>query len=619
MYENRSNFIFPLIAQMTEKGIRFCLETGASDCGIVIFDKEGKKELSRIPFESSDRIGNLYCKTVSGFDAYGISYVFYINDELISDPRATGFAGGREYGARPETALKALVGTGEFDWEDDKNPFLSYEDSFWYLLHVRGFTKSPSSGVKAKGTFSGIIEKLDHLSSIGITTIELQPAYDFIEWDDETGRINYWGYKEGFYYAPKKAYSYSGDPAKEFKELVKALHKRSMEICMQFYFSPDYPESEVPQILRYWVVNFHVDAFHLMGLNIPMRLITSDSLLAGTKILSDHLENVNFEKLKKRFKKRVVGFYNDDFQYPLRRLIKSDEGQVSECLSMLRSNPEDFGRINFLSSYRGFTLMDMVSYDRKHNEENGEDGRDGSDINFSWNCGEEGPSRKKKIRELRFRQIKNAMSLLMMGAGTPLIFMGDEFGNSQKGNNNPYCIDSAVTWLDWKDQQKNSELTDYLKALAALRKKYNVFRRNKELYMIDTDNCGYPEISYHSDTAWRVSAEYYSRSFGIMYCEKDAGTLVYSAVNMNWEKTLLALPRPPKGYEWRLILSTDPGMDNVNAVAYESDEAALETKNDSQGKSLVRDELERSIPGRCVAFFEAAKRPINSKTGKTRA
>ena len=179
---------------------------------------------------------------------------------------------------------------------------------------------------------------------------------------------------------------------------------------MQFYFAPDFPEAEVLEILRYWVVNYHVDAFHLMGIDIPMRMLSADSLLAQTKILSDHLENVNFETLRKRKAQRVIGYYTDDFQYPLRRLIKSDDGQVSDSLAMLRNNPEDFGRINFLSSYRGFTLMDMVSYDRKHNEENGEEGRDGSDFNFSWNCGEEGPTRKKKIRDLRIRQIKNAYS-----------------------------------------------------------------------------------------------------------------------------------------------------------------------------------------------------------------
>ncbi len=615
MNKKASNFIFPLITQVTENGVRFCLESDSDDCGIILYDKTGKKELKRIAFEDSDRIGNLYCRTVSGINASDISYLFYDGKKLVSDPRAVRFVSGRTYGVQDVSSLKAFVYDDETDWDGDKNPGLSYEDSFWYLLHVRGFTKSPSSGVKARGTFAGIIEKLDHLESIGVTTIELQPAYEFDEWDEETQKINYWGYKPGYYYTPKQAYSFSDDPVKEFRELVSALHKRNMEICMQFYFAPDFPEAEVLEILRYWVVNFHVDAFHLMGIGIPMRLLAADPLLAGTKLLSDHLENVNFDVIRKRGSKRVIGYYTDDFQYPLRRILKSDEGQVSESLSMLRNNPEDFGRINFLSSYRGFTLMDLVSFDRKHNEENGEDGRDGSDFNFSWNCGEEGPSRKKKVRDLRSRQIRNAFSLLMMGAGTPLIFMGDEFGNSQKGNNNPYCIDSPVTWLDWKDAVKNSDLTDYLKEIVLLRKKYSVFRKDKELYMIDTENCGFPEISYHSDTAWRVSAEYYSRSFGIMYCEKSANSLVYAAVNMNWEETYLALPRPPKGFEWKLLLSTDRDMYLAKDVPVCPESKSR--SDDQPGRDASRDELEKLIPGRCVAFFEAsACKTCEKKTGK---
>ena len=607
-----TNYIFPLITQETADGIRFCLENKASDCGILLYEKATGRELKKIPFEDGDRIGNLYCKTVSEFKASEISYLYYAGSKHITDSRATGLLSGREYGSQVEEPLKAVINDSDYDWESDKHPRLKFEDSFFYLLHVRGFTKSPSSGVKHKGTFLGIIEKLDHISSLGVTTVELQPAYEFIETECKPGiepsygygsskplqvipgKLNYWGYKPGYYYAPKESYSSSADASKEFKDLVKELHKRGMELCMQFYFAPDFPESEVLEVLRYWVINYHVDGFHLMGMNIPMRLVTSDSLLAGTKLLNDHLDNVDFEALKESGFGRFIGLYTDDFRYPLRRLLKSDEGQVSDTLSYLRYNPEDFGRINFFADYQGFTLMDMVSYDRKHNEENGEDGRDGSDYNFSWNCGEEGPTRKKKIRDLRFRQIKNAYSLLMLGAGTPLIFMGDEFGNTQSGNNNPYCIDSQVTWLDWKDAKKNSELTDYLREMVKLRSEHKLLKSSRELYMIDTENCGYPEMSYHSDTAYRVSCEYYSRSFGIMYCEDKGNSLMYAAVNMGWEDALLALPRPPKGFDWNIKCSTDP--------------AALD-------KALTQ-ELEKTIPGRTVTIFETVKLPSGKKTGK---
>ena len=609
-----TNYIFPLITQETEDGIRFCLENKASDCGVILFDRTSGREIAKIPFESSDRIGNLYCKTVSGYKAAEISYIYYAGGKLISDPRATGLVSGREYASAVTEPLKAVINDSVYDWGSDEHPRLKYEDSFFYLLHVRGFTKSTSSGVKHKGTYAGIIEKIDYLYDLGVTCVELQPAYEFIETECKPGiepsygygvskplqvipgKLNYWGYKPGYYYSPKESYSSSADASAEFKDLVRELHKRGMELCMQFYFAPDFPESEVLEILRYWVINYHVDGFHLMGMNIPMRLLSSDSLLAGTKLLNDHPDNIDFESLNCSGQGRFIGLYTDDFRYPLRRLLKSDEGQVSDSLSLLRSNPENFGRINFFSDYQGFTLMDMVSYDRKHNEENGESGRDGSDYNFSWNCGEEGPTRKKKIRELRLRQIKNAYSLLMLGAGTPLIFMGDEFGNSQMGNNNPYCIDSPVTWLDWKDLKKNSELSDYLKDLVKLRKDHKILRSGRELYMIDTENCGYPEMSYHSDTAYRVSCEYYSRSFGIMYCEDKGESLMYAAVNMGWENKKLALPRPPKGFDWRITYSTDP---------------------ESLCKPDTK-EFEKTIPGRTVTIFQTVRIPAGNKTGKVK-
>ena len=609
-----TNYIFPLITQETEDGIRFCLENKASDCGVILFDRTSGREIAKIPFESSDRIGNLYCKTVSGYKAAEISYIYYAGGKLISDPRATGLVSGREYASAVTGPLKAVINDSDYDWGSDEHPRLKYEDSFFYLLHVRGFTKSTSSGVKHKGTYAGIIEKIDYLYDLGVTCVELQPAYEFIETECKPGiepsygygvskplqvipgKLNYWGYKPGYYYSPKESYSSSDDASAEFKDLVRELHKRGMELCMQFYFAPDFPESEVLEILRYWVINYHVDGFHLMGMNIPMRLLSSDSLLVGTKLLNDHPDNIDFESLNCSGQGRFIGLYTDDFRYPLRRLLKSDEGQVSDSLSLLRSNPENFGRINFFSDYQGFTLMDMVSYDRKHNEENGESGRDGSDYNFSWNCGEEGPTRKKKIRELRLRQIKNAYSLLMLGAGTPLIFMGDEFGNSQMGNNNPYCIDSPVTWLDWKDLKKNSELSDYLKDLVKLRKDHKILRSGRELYMIDTENCGYPEMSYHSDTAYRVSCEYYSRSFGIMYCEDKGESLMYAAVNMGWENKKLALPRPPKGFDWRITYSTDP---------------------ESLCKPDTK-EFEKTIPGRTVTIFQTVRIPAGNKTGKAK-
>lgn len=120
----------------------------------------------------------------------------------------------------------------------------------------------------------------------------------------------------------------------------------------------------------------------------------------------------------------------------------------------IKRNPEKEAVIQYITNHDGFTMMDLVSYEEKHNEENGENNLDGSDQNYSWNCGAEGKTRKKSIQLMRIRQMKNAFSMLLLGAAVPMIVAGDEFGNSQRGNNNPYCIDSPVSWVNWSERKK---------------------------------------------------------------------------------------------------------------------------------------------------------------------
>ncbi len=641
-------YMYPLLARSCDGGIRFALESESDACAVLLFDRKTRKQIRRETFTEEDRIGNVYCKTVPDVRPDQVSYLFEVDGKAVSDPRAQAFEGKLPYGQAVQEPRRAVLPDHCFDWEGDARPAHPYEDSLWYQLHVRGFTKSASSGVSHRGTFLGITEKLEHLKSLGVTTLELQPVWEFEELSApvseknpvtdpaarlDVPRLNYWGYKQGFYYAPKSAYASGEDASFEFRTMVKTLHRNGMEVICQFYFPGDYPEAEILEILRFWVIAYHVDGFHVMGEHIPMRLLAQDALLSHTKLLCDHLEGVpECEKLYhgERHPRRIA-LSQDDFQYPVRRLLKGDEGVVPETMVMLRSNPAGFARINYLCSYRGFTLADLVSYDRKHNEENGENGRDGSDFNFSWNCGEEGPTRKKKIKELRMRQMKNAMSLLFLGAGVPMLFMGDEFGNSQKGNNNAYCIDGPVTWLDWKDLDRNRELYEYVKALSDMRQERKILCRAEELTMMDRDSCGYPDISYHGDNAWRPRTEPYSRSFGVMYCEGTDGSgqreqvpsLLYAALNLHWNMQKLALPKPPKGYAWEMFLSSggsgDPERKASGKVLTETPGGTDETmekaaERTSDGltdapESRPQAQLVEEIPGRTVSFYRLRKTP----------
>lgn len=574
---------YPLGAHCEGDGIRFAFVSAKESCGVLIYEKKTGKQIDKVPFSPEQRVGNVHCAYISGYKASEISYQFYEDDMIVPDKNATTFVGKAVYGKeRAEEELKAGFLTEEFDWQDDRNPHISYKDSLCYLLHVRGFTKHASSKVVNKGTFRGILEKMPYLQEIGITTVELQPAYEFLEIPSReerrrdmpylapdtdldalpTGKLNYWGYKNGYYYAPKAAYGVE-NASVEFKELVREFHKNGMEIIMQFYFPKEMSYGEIPAILRYWVLEYHVDGFHLMGENIPADMLAQDPILADTKLWYYGFDTnvINRDGDERRYDS--VACYQDDYLYTMRRFLKGDEDMVRSVAHQMRHIPQGMGRIHFMSNYYGMTLMDMVSYDRKHNEDNGEGNRDGNDYNCSWNCGEEGKCRRKKVNDLRKRQIKNALCMMMFSQSTPLIFMGDEFGNSQNGNNNPYCQDNNITWLDWSLVQKNGDILTFWKELVALRRKHPVLHPTKEAQSMDYIACGYPDLSYHGQHAWRPQTESYSRYLGIMYCgkyakvnEMEEDSFFYVSMNMYWEGQEIGLPKLPKGLKWSLLLTT---------------------------------------------------------------
>lgn len=576
---------YPLGAHIEGGGVRFSFVSRTASCGILLYDRGTGRLAQRIPFAEEDRIGNVYCRTVEGIDTDGCTYLFYEGDRLVPDERGRAFPKRVPYGKEKQAEeMKAGFLKGGFDWGGDRCPRIPYHEAVAYCMHVRGFTKHASSGVCHKGTFAGIAEKIPYLREIGITTVELQPAYEFAEIPfaeerpqnlpyisdfgsrDEEGRIslNYWGYKKGFYYAPKASYAASGDGTDEFKELVKALHGNRMELVMQFYFPKEAKRDEIRDILCFWVAEYHVDGFHLMGEDLPADMLARDDALADTKLWHDRFD---LERIYARGEEPMcphIAEYNDGWYYDMRKFLKGDGNMLGSALYHMRHIPGKAGSIHYLTNYSGFTLADMVSYDYKHNEANGEGNRDGSDYNCSWNCGEEGATRRRGIKQLRIRQMKNALCLVMLSQSTPLIFMGDEFGNSQKGNNNPYCQDNGVTWLDWGCIRRNSEVHEFWKMLAEFRRRHPILHPAKELRLMDYIACGYPDLSYHGQSAWRAQTEGNARYIGIMLCGKyaksgmpDSDAFLYLAVNMHWESCELALPKLPKTLEWEIVFSTD--------------------------------------------------------------
>lgn len=565
-------------------------KSSSKEKGILLYDAKYRDGI-RIPFPETNRVGSIYSMLLKGYQDRTCSYLFYEGEHIFQDPYCRKIDNSYRYGEVKEKLPKCKILDSSYDWEGDLPLRLPYEDVILYALHVRGFTKHRSSAVKCKGTYAGIVEKIPYLKELGITSLLLMPSYEFDEvMIQETNpqaqtmeqaaesymrklpvetehaaehkyRINYWGYQKGLYYMPKSGYAYGKDAVTEYKDMVKALHQNNIEVLMQFYFPTDVSPLEMIHIMKFWVLEYHIDGFHVMGVNLPIDLFRQEPLLAETKILTE--QNCQPKEEDAVQESRYLGHMNDRFLYDMRRFLKGDDNMIDTFLFLMRNNSTTAGIINYIAKWDGFRLADLVSYDRKHNEPNGEDNQDGTDYNCSWNCGIEGKSRKKSIQELRARQMKNAISLIFLSQGTPLIYSGDEFGNTQEGNNNPYCQDNATGWIKWNQTESGKELLNYTKMLISLRKAHPILHSSEPLRCMDTLSCGYPDISFHGKAAWRPDTCSANRTIGILYCGyygkidgSQDDTLFYIGVNMHWEYRYLGLPQPPKGKMWKKLSST---------------------------------------------------------------
>lgn len=559
-------------------GIVFSMERKNNEEASLLLYKKGSKEvIQEIPFPATNTIGDIVCVKAEKIASARYEYNFCIDGKVTLDPYAKVLIGTGKFGEEhPEGhEVRCAMIAGNYDWEDDRKPQIAYEDAVMYSFHVRGFTKQRYSGVRHKGTFLGITEKAEYFKELGINQIKLMPAYEFAEMEsvktharyrkeeELSKRLNYWGYTKAFHFAPKRAYAATKDPVREFKDMVKTMHRLGIEVLMEFYFPEGCSPRYITECLQYWVQEYHVDGFHVRGVQGICNLMATDPLFADTKLLNIYFPVEEIYGKKNLPKKRMVAECNDGFMIDVRRFLKGDEESLKAFAERMRRNPKGSGLINYIASHDGFTLCDLVSYEERHNEDNGEQNRDGRVQNYSWNCGEEGKSRKKKILELRNRQMKNAWCMLLLSAGTPMILAGDEFCNSQLGNNNPYCLDNEISWLDWKGYKSgNSEMFRFVKDLIAFRKKHKILHMGQELSMTDSLSCGFPGISYHSSSAWYGELDGQNRKIGVMYCGKyaDEDELIYIAYNMHWMEHTFALPALPSGYRWNVALDTSEGI-----------------------------------------------------------
>ena len=521
-------------------------------CELIIYKKGARTSAFSQKMPYSDVAGNLHFLSVVLEQPEDYEYCYKIGGKIVPDPYGKAFSGREHWSVskgKEKRKLRTRIVTDTFDWGKSQFPHLKKEDVIAYSLHVRGFTKHSSSGVAHKGTFDGVTEKLPYLQKLGINQIHLMPVYEF---DENQRHVNYWGYGKAYFFAPKASYA-AGDPVNEMKSLVRQMHLAGIEVILEMPFTEGTTFSLILDCLRYWVMQYHVDGFIANPYICNPDELAKDPVLAKSKILKKE----------------------DGFQNVMRRFLKGDEGMIRDVICQLKN--QDTQLYNYIASHNGFTLCDVVSYDGKHNEANGENNLDGPDYNYSWNCGAEGNSRKKAVNELRKNQIFNAFFLLLFAQGMPCILSGDEFMNTQKGNNNAYCQDNLISWLDWNQLSRREELYTFVCRLIALRKA--CMKQTAKKSEDTMGRSGIPQISYHGEDAWQMPAGRASRQLGVFYHEESTEKDFYIAYNMHWLSHSFALPSLPKGMEWVCIAGTKEGvLDEKEAVPVKDKKVQLEER-----------------------------------------
>ena len=451
------------------------------------------------------------------------------------------------------SAPKCVIAYEDFDWQGDQPLRLPWTSTLIYELHVRGYTIDPGAGVRAPGTYRGVIEKIPYLKGLGVTAVELMPVQEFNESDlhrvDPTTNerlTNFWGYDPTSFFAPKASYASvreHGAQVLEFKEMVRALHLEGVEVILDVVFNHTGEGDElgptlsfrgidnaiyywlaedkryyrnftgtgqtvnashpvvrdlILDALRYWVMEMHVDGFRfdlasVLGRDVRGRVladapllerIAEDPILRDAKLIAEAWDAAGAYQVG-AFSDRRWAEWNGHFRDDVRRFWRGDAGMMGRFASRICGSSDLYAgsgkgpecSVNFVACHDGFTLNDLVSYSRKHNEANGEGNRDGVDENFSANYGVEGEAAEPGIERVRLRQIRNFLLTLAISRGVPMLLAGDEFRRTQRGNNNAFCQDNETGWVDWSLMERNRELVHFVRDVFAFRRAHAVLRR----------------------------------------------------------------------------------------------------------------------------------------------
>ena len=624
-------------------GVNFTVYShGATSIELLLFHREEETPFAVLPFPQNYRIGNVYSMIVFKLNIEDFEYAYRVDgpyepekgkifdkSKYLLDPYAKAVTGQSEWGSSSPRGqhYKARVVKDDFDWGDLESPLIPMEDLVIYELHVRGFTKDGSSGVKHPGTFAGLMEKLPYLKELGINAIELMPIFEFDEMQDyreEGGQklYNYWGYSTVSFFAPNTSYTASLEfnrEGTELKNLILACHQLGMEVYLDVVFNHTAEGNErgpffsfkgfdnniyylltpdgkyynfsgcgntlncnhpivhqmIMNCLRYWVTTYRVDGFRfdlasILGRNedgSPMmkppllQAMAFDPILGDVKLIAEAWDAGGLYQVGSFPSWNRWAEWNGRYRDDMRRYLKGDQGfaqaaalRIIGSRDMYDPNGRKDASVNFITCHDGFTLWDLFSYNEKHNERNGWNNTDGASDNNSWNCGAEGETGDYGINALRRRMCRNAFALLMCSRGIPMFLAGDEFSNTQFGNNNAYCQDNITSWLDWTLLEKNRGMFEFFRYMIRFRKEHRVLRANV------SDGCwGLPDVGFYGVNGHCGGFGEHDRYVGVLFTGGERGVgpqAVYVASNAWWEELYVHLPELPASANWTLVVDT---------------------------------------------------------------
>jgi isoamylase len=546
---------------------------------------------------------------------------------------------------------KSVVVDERFEWEGDRPLATPWHETVIYETHVRGFTRlHPGVREDLRGTYAGLAseEAIAHLRSLGVTAVELLPVHHIADEEFLRGRglTNYWGYSTVGFLAPHALYAATGtrgEQVREFKGMVKAMHRAGIEVILDVVYnhtaegnhlgpmlsfkgvdnasyyrlSPEDPRYYMdftgtgnslnpvhPSVLRlimdslrYWAIECHVDGFRFDLASALARelydvdrlssffdVIHQDPVLSQVKLIAEPwdvgpggYQVGNFPVLWTEWN----GKYRDSI-----RDFWRGESSLGEFASRFTGSSDlyqedgrrPFASVNFVTCHDGFTLADLVSFNDKHNDANGEGGRDGTDDNRSWNCGVEGQTSDPGVLALRERQQRNFLATLFLSQGVPMLLGGDELGRTQRGNNNAWCQDNEISWFDWEPDEPGERLLAFTRRLIELRRDHPVFRRPHFLLGRTANGSGLPDVWWVRPDGLRMAQHDWQRGGTVLGVflngreipdqTRDGEPIVDDSflvlLNAGAEDAIFRLPPSRFGRHWTLELSTaDPSLQGI--------------------------------------------------------